>query len=745
MRAWIETEVVAGLTKDTGVARRVPACRQTGVRGLKLKQLTLFSKKCGDHFRRQTPHNKNFFILVHPIFNLSGISMSDFKIDIEQLSINTIRTLAIDAVQKANSGHPGMPLGMAPIAYSVFYKAMKHNPANPKWLNRDRFVLSAGHGSMLLYSMLHLCGYNISIEDLKNFRQWGSITPGHPELGHTPGVETTTGPLGQGFATAVGMAIARDYLASLFNKDDIKIIDHGIWGICSDGDLMEGISHEAASLAGHLNLKKFVFFYDDNKITIDGSTEISCSDDVARRFESYGWQVLTILDVNNPVQVDRAIKLCRATFEKPTLVITKSQIGFGSPNKQGKASSHGAPLGEEEVKLTKRNLGMPEDKTFYVPDEVYSHFKGIAECGQEAEDIWNRALEEYQLKYPKEFSLYKSILNGEFSNNWLEHLPKFDNYTEKIATRVASGKVLNAAAIDIPALIGGSADLNESNMTSIKSSKSFSAEDRSGRNIHFGIREHAMGAVLNGMAIYGSVIPFGATFLIFSDYMRPAIRLAALMKQKVIYIFTHDSIGLGEDGPTHQPIEQIASLRAIPNLTVLRPADANETVEAWKYAITHSGGPIALILTRQKVSVINRNIYASVEGVKNGAYIVKDTNSKPDLILLASGSEVALCLDAAEQFESEGLKVRVVSFTSWEIFEQQTEEYKNSILPLDVKARLSVEMGISLGWQKYIGESGEAISIETFGTSAPDSVLYDKYGFTVANVVSTAKRVLEKL
>ena len=670
--------------------------------------------------------------------------MPDTKLDIEELSINTIRTLAIDAVQKANSGHPGMPLGMAPIAYALYYKTLKHNPANPNWLNRDRFVLSAGHGSMLLYSILHLTGYKVSLDDLKNFRQWNSITPGHPELGHTAGVETTTGPLGQGFATAIGMAIARDYLAALFNKDDIKIIDHGIWGICSDGDLMEGVSHEAASLAGHLKLGKLVFFYDDNKITIDGKTDISYSDDVAKRFESYGWQVLTILDVNESNQVERTIKMALTNSDKPTLIITKTHIGFGSPNKQDKSSSHGAPLGEEEVKLTKRNLGMPEDKTFYVPEEVYSHFKGIVECGQEAEDIWNKTIDEYKIKYPKDFTLFESVLNYKFDEEWLNHLPKFENYLEKISTRVASGKVLNAAAIDIPTLIGGSADLNESNMTHIKSSASFSAEDRKGKNIHFGIREHAMGSVLNGMAIYGGIIPFGATFLIFSDYMRPAIRLAALMKQKVIYVFTHDSIGLGEDGPTHQPIEQIASLRAIPNLTVIRPADANETVEAWKYAINHKGGPIALILTRQKLLVLDQSKYSSAKGLNLGAYIVKDTRAKPDLLLIATGSEVSLSIKAAEQLEEEGKNVRVISFPSWEIFEKQSDEYKKQIFPSEIKARVSVEMGVGVGWHKYVGDSGEVKSIETFGASAPDNILYEKYGFTVEDVVATAKRVISK-
>ncbi len=671
--------------------------------------------------------------------------MSDSTIDIEKLSINTIRTLCIDAVQKATSGHPGMPLGMAPIAYALYYKTMKHNPANPNWINRDRFVLSAGHGSMLLYSIFHLTGYKISLDDLKNFRQWNSITPGHPELGHTPGVETTTGPLGQGFAAAVGMAIARDYLAALFNKDDIKIIDHAILGICSDGDLMEGISHEAASLAGHLKLGKLVFFYDDNKITIDGKTDISYSDDVQKRFESYGWLVLTILDVNDSDQVDRAIKLCRNGCDKPTLIITKTHIGFGSPNKQDKSSAHGAPLGEEEVKLTKKNLGMPEDKSFYVPDEVYSHFKGIADCGQEAEDLWNEKVDEYKIKYPKDYALFESVMNYKFNYDWLNHLPKFDDLSEKIATRVASGKVLNAAAIDIPGLIGGSADLNESNMTYIKSSTSFSAEDRKGKNIHFGIREHAMGAILNGMAIYGGIIPFGATFLIFSDYMRPAIRLAALMKQKVIYVFTHDSIGLGEDGPTHQPIEQIASLRSIPNLVVIRPADANETVEAWKYAIEHKGGPVALILTRQKLPILDKNKYGSAKGLQRGAYVVKDSKQKPDLILIATGSEVSLSLKAAEKLEADGMNVRVISFPSWEIFEQQPDEYKKQIFPAEIKARVSVEMGVGMGWQKYVGDSGEAMSIETFGASAPDSVLYEKYGFTVENIVTTAKRVLEKL
>jgi transketolase len=667
--------------------------------------------------------------------------MSSFS-NIDTLSINTIRTLSIDAVQKAKSGHPGMPLGMAPVAYALYYKTMRHNPKNPTWFNRDRFILSAGHGSMLLYSTLHLCGYNVTIDDLKNFRQWESKTPGHPELGQTPGIETTTGPLGQGFATAIGMAIARDYLAALFNKDDVKIIDHGIWGICSDGDLMEGVSNEAASIAGHLKLGKLVFFYDDNKITIDGKTDITFSDDVAKRFESYGWQVLTILDVNDPTQVDRTIKLAKSGYDKPTLIITKTHIGYGSPNKQDKSAAHGAPLGEEEVRLTKVNLGMPEDKSFYVPDEVYEHFKGVTVCGQEAEDLWNQKIEEYKSKYPKDYALFESVMNYIFNNDWLNHLPKFDNYNEKISTRVASGKILNAAVIDIPTLIGGSADLNESNMTFIKSSTSFSAEDRKGKNIHFGIREHSMGSLLNGMAIYGGIVPFGATFLIFSDYMRPAIRLAALMKQKVIYVFTHDSIGLGEDGPTHQPIEQVASLRAIPNLVVIRPADANETVEAWKYAIQHTGGPVALILTRQKIDVLDQNKFASAKGLERGAYILKDCKQKPDVILIATGSEVSLSINAAEKLEEEGKKVRVVSFPSWEIFEAQDKDYKESIFPKEITARVSVEMGVEMGWKKYVSDYGKSISIETFGASAPDTILYEKYGFTVENVIKIAKTLI---
>ncbi|MGQ9642735.1 MAG: transketolase [Ignavibacterium sp.] len=667
--------------------------------------------------------------------------MSEKKSSIEQLAITTIRTLSIDAVQKANSGHPGMPLGCAPIAYLLYYKLMKHNPSNPKWINRDRFILSAGHGSMLLYSILHLSGYDISIDDLKNFRQWNSKTPGHPEYGHTPGVETTTGPLGQGFATAIGMAVARDYLASLFNKDGFQLIDHYIYGICSDGDLMEGISHEAASFAGHHKLGKLIFFYDDNGISIDGKTSITYSDDVQKRFEAYGWNVLRVNDVNNLSELETNAHNAINNSDRPTLIITKTHIGFGSPNKQDTSAAHGAPLGVDEVKLTKKNLGWNYDEDFFVPAEVYEHFAGIKQCGNEAEENWNKLFKSYKDKYPKEAELFENIFNNNFGNQWEEKIPVF---SEAIATRAASGKVLNSIANDLPTLIGGSADLAESNNTTLKDYKSFSAENRSGRNIHFGVREHAMGAIINGMALYGGIIPYGATFLIFSDYLKPALRLSALMNLKTIFVFTHDSIGLGEDGPTHQPIEQLASLRAIPNLIVIRPADANETAEAWKFAIKHKEGPVVLALTRQKVPCYDRKNLSSADMLQKGAYVLRESSDNPDIILIASGSEVELILKASEILEEEGVKVRVVSFPSWELFEKQTDDYKKKIFPENLKARLAVEAGIKLGWEKYIGENGDIICMNTFGASAPDKILFEKFGFTVENIVNKAKKLLNK-
>ena len=667
------------------------------------------------------------------------------SVDIELLSINTIRFLAVDAVQKANSGHPGMPMACAPIGYTLYKKVLKHNPANPHWYNRDRFILSNGHGSMLLYSLLHLCGYKVALDDLKNFRQWESITPGHPEYGLTEGVETTTGPLGQGFTNAVGMAIARDYLGASFNKDDYKIIDHYIYGICSDGDLMEGISHEAAALAGHLKLGKFIFFYDDNKITIDGSTSLAYSDDVQKRFEGYHWQVLHVDDVNDLSQMNKAIETAHKSNDKPTLIITKTHIGFGSPNKQDTASAHGSPLGEEEVKLTKQNLNWPDDKYFYIPGEVSEHFKEVRKKGEEYEAEWNKLFESYKKKYPSEAEQFLKIMKGDFGDGWKKALPVFENINEKLATRAASGKVINAIAEYLPMLIGGSADLEPSNNTMIKGIGKFSADDRSGKNFHFGIREHGMASIMNGMALYGGIIPYGGTFLVFSDYLRPAIRLASISGVKVIYVFTHDSVGLGEDGPTHQPVEHFAVLRAIPKLVFLRPSDATETVEAWKVAIEHKGSPVALILTRQKLPVFDRKKLASAENLYKGAYIIKEAKDNPQVILMASGSEVYLAIDAAEKLQEEGINVRVVSFPSWELFEKQDSKYKSQVLPEFVKARVAIEAGVSLGWKRYVGDLGEVISIEKFGASAPYTTIFENYGFTPENIINTAKKVLNKI
>ena len=667
------------------------------------------------------------------------------SVDIELLSINTIRFLAVDAVQKANSGHPGMPMACAPIGYTLYKKVLKHNPANPHWYNRDRFILSNGHGSMLLYSLLHLCGYKVSLDDLKNFRQWESITPGHPEYGLTEGVETTTGPLGQGFTNAVGMAIARDYLGASFNKDDYKIIDHYIYGICSDGDLMEGISHEAAALAGHLKLGKFIFFYDDNKITIDGSTSLAYSDDVQKRFEGYHWQVLHVDDVNDLSQMNKAIETAHKSNDKPTLIITKTHIGFGSPNKQDTASAHGSPLGEEEVKLTKQNLNWPDDKYFYIPGEVSEHFKEVRKKGEEYEAEWNKLFESYKKKYPSEAEQFLKIMKGDFGDGWKKALPVFENINEKLATRAASGKVINAIAEYLPMLIGGSADLEPSNNTMIKGIGKFSADDRSGKNFHFGIREHGMASIMNGMALYGGIIPYGGTFLVFSDYLRPAIRLASISGVKVIYVFTHDSVGLGEDGPTHQPVEHFAALRAIPKLVFIRPSDATETVEAWKVAIEHKGSPVALILTRQKLPIFDRKKLASAENLYKGAYIIKEAKDNPQVILMASGSEVYLAIDAAEKLQEEGINVRVVSFPSWELFEKQDSKYKSQVLPEFVKARVAIEAGVSLGWKRYVGDLGEVISIEKFGASAPYTTIFENYGFTPENIINTAKKVLNKI
>ena len=658
----------------------------------------------------------------------------------DEKCINTIRFLAVDSVQKANSGHPGMPMGCAPIAYLLYSKFMNYNPANPKWSNRDRFVLSAGHGSMLLYSMLHLTGYNLPLEELKNFRQFGSKTPGHPEYGLTPGVETTTGPLGQGFANSVGMAISQAYLSAKFNND-INIIDHFIYVIASDGDFMEGVSHEAASLAGHLKLGKLIVFYDDNGITIDGKTNLSFSEDVPKRFEAYGWHVQKIADVNDLDSLESAVINAQNETSKPSLIAVKTHIGFGSPNKQDTASAHGSPLGEDEVELTKKNLGWTTEK-FYIPEDVKNFFLSLKDRGEEEEKKWNSLFQKYTEKYPEEASLFKSMINGEFGNEWKSKIPVFKDEGKKVATRSASGSVLNAISQSLPSLIGGSADLAPSNNTQVKNESAFSAENYSGRNFHFGIREHGMASIMNGMTLYGGIIPYGGTFLIFSDYLRPALRLGSLSEIKVIYIFTHDSIGLGEDGPTHQPIEHLASLRAIPKLLVIRPADANETAAAWEVAIEHQGSPVALILTRQSLPVFDQEKYPPASNLKKGAYILKDTDGTPDAIILASGSEVSVSLKAAELLNAENVKTRVVSFPSWELFDKQTQEYKDSVLLPGVKTRVSVEAGIKMGWEKYTGDKGLSISIERFGASAPGDILMNKFGFNEKNIADTVKHAL---
>lgn len=664
--------------------------------------------------------------------------------NIDTLSINTIRTLSIDAVQKANSGHPGMPMGAAPMAHVLWSGAMHYNPNDTHWLNRDRFVLSAGHGCMLQYSILHLTGYKISIEDLKNFRQLHSITPGHPEYGLTPGIETTTGPLGQGFATGVGMAVGQKYLSAKYNKPGYEIFNYRIFGICSDGDLMEGISAESASFAGHLKLGNLIYFYDDNHISIEGDTDITFTDDTTKRFESYGWQVLTVEDGNDVEALRKALNDAIAETKKPSLIKVRTHIAYGSPNKHDTAGAHGSPLGEEEVKLTKENLGFDPAKVFYVPDEVYDYYKKAVEKNEELNNEWNKKYSEYKSKYPELADEFENAKNNKLNLDWSKVLPVFEADEKGVETRKASGKVINALAAKLPLMIGGSADLSPSNDTEIKDAKSFTADNYSGRNFHFGVREHSMGAELNGMILTPGIIAYGATFLIFSDYMKPAIRLAAIMKLRTIFIFTHDSVGLGEDGTTHQPIEQLIGLRAIPNLTVIRPADANETAYAWKAAIECAEGPTALALTRQKVPVYDRKKYGSAEGVLKGAYILSDSEGTPDLIFIATGSEVQLAVNASEALEKENIKARVVSMPSWELFEKQSDEYKQSVLPKDIKKRVVIEAASSMGWSKYAGDEGVIIGIDRFGESAPAEEIFKEFGFTAENVVNQAKKLLGK-
>ncbi|MBI4417645.1 MAG: transketolase [Ignavibacteriales bacterium] len=659
--------------------------------------------------------------------------------DLDHLSINTIRTLAMDAVQAAKSGHPGMPMGAAPMAYVLWTKFLKHNPANPHWHNRDRFVLSAGHGCMLLYSLLHLTGYDLTLDDLRNFRQWESKTPGHPESHLTTGVETTTGPLGQGFANGIGLAIAQKYLAARYNRPGFPVVDYRIYAIVSDGDLMEGVASEAASLAGHLKLDNLVYLYDDNHISIDGPTTLAFTEDAGKRFEAYGWHVQTVNDGNDLEAIRVAIETAGETKGKPHLIKVRTHIGFGSPNKQDTAEAHGAPLGEEEVRATKKNLGWDPESRFLVPDQALAHFRDALDKGKKDEKEWVGLWERYRSEFPDLVTELEWARKGNFDGEWKKSIPVF---TEAMATREASGKVLNAVAAHLPTLIGGSADLTPSNNTYLKGFPEFQAGSYEGRNLRFGVREHAMGSVLNGIALTPGMIPYGGTFLIFSEYMRPPIRLACIMGIRPIYVFTHDSIGLGEDGPTHQPIEQLASLRSIPNMTVIRPADANETAVAWTVAIEHTGGPVALALTRQKVPLIDRTRYAPAAGLTRGAYVLAETAPSPDLILIGTGSEVQHAIGAYEILAKEGVKVRVVGMPSWELFERQLPEYRESVLPSTTHKRLAIEAGVVLGWHRYLGPDGEIICMNRFGASAPGDRLMKEFGFTVENVLKSARRMI---
>ena len=666
--------------------------------------------------------------------------------ELNQLCINTIRTLTIDAVQKAQSGHPGLPLGAAPMAYVLWTKFLRYNPLNPKWENRDRFLLSAGHGSMLLYSLLYLTGYDLPLEELKNFRQWGSKTPGHPENKLTPGVEITTGPLGQGFANGVGMAMGAAHLGAKFNRDGFPVIDHYVYAIVSDGDLMEGVASEAASLAGHLKLGKLIYLYDDNNVTIEGFTDLAFSEEVPKRFESYGWHTLTVKDGNNLDEIEAAIREAQSVTSKPSLISVKTIIGYGMPT-AGTRKAHSDPPGEEAVRVTKQNLGWPEDEQFFVPEEALSHYRRAIERGAKLEGDWEELVTRYEEAHAELGRTWRMMMDGKLPEGWEGLLPKFED-AKPMATRVASGDVINALAPKLPMLIGGSADLGVSNNTDIKGGGDFEAGNYGGRILHFGVREHAMGAALTGVSLNGGLIPFGGTFLTFSDYMRPAIRLAALSEVQVIYVFTHDSVGLGEDGPTHQPVEQLCALRAIPELFVIRPADPAEVSEAWRIAILRRHAPTALALTRQKVPIIDRTRYAKAEGLRRGGYVLADAESpeqqtvQPQLILIATGSEVALALEARDVLQSEGVATRVVSLPCWELFEEQSEEYRDEVLPPAVTKRLSIEAGVRLGWDRYVGPQGATISLERFGASAPGEVALRELGFNLDNVLNHARQLL---
>ena len=659
---------------------------------------------------------------------------------LDQLCINTIRMLAADAVQRAKSGHPGMPMGAAAMAYVLWTRFLKHNPANSRWLDRDRFVLSPGHGSMLLYSLLHLTGYDLPLEELTRFRQWGSRTPGHPEHGLTPGVEATTGPLGQGFANGVGMAVTERYLACAFNRPGLEIVDHYTYAIVSDGDLMEGVSAEAASLAGTWKLGKLIYLYDDNEISIEGSTDLAFTESVGRRFQAYGWHVQHV-DGNDLDGVDAAIRAARAETERPSLIVARTHIGFGSPGRQDTAKAHGEPLGEEELRATKEALGWPAESPFFVPPEALAHFRQAVVRGAEAEAEWARRVEEHARRFPEEAGRWRAMQEGGLPPGWEAGVPEFTPADGSLATRAASGRVLNGLAAGVPALVGGSADLAPSTSTYLKGYGDLGLGEWCARNMRFGVREHAMGAIVNGMALHGGIIPYAATFLAFSDYMRPAIRLAALTELRVIFIFTHDSIGLGEDGPTHQPVEQLLSLRAIPGLVTLRPADATETAEAWRVALQHHG-PTALILSRQALPVLDRAKLASASGVARGAYVLADGAWPPDVILIASGSEVHIALEAQRILGERGIGARVVSMPSWELFDGQPEAYRAEVLPPSVSARVAIEAGRSLGWSAYVGDRGTIIALDRFGASAPAAKLFEAFGFTPEQVAARAATAL---
>ncbi len=678
---------------------------------------------------------------------------------LDQLCVNTIRFLSIDAIQQANSGHPGLPMGAAPMAYTLWTRLMRHNPGDPNWPDRDRFVLSGGHGSMLLYSLLHLTGYDLALDELKSFRQWESKTPGHPERGLTPGVEVTTGPLGQGFAMGVGLALAEAHLAARYNRPDHEIFNHYTYGIVSDGDLMEGVSHEAASLAGHWQLGKLIYLYDDNHISLAGATDLTYTEDVTKRFEAYGWHVQLVEDGNDLAAIENALRAAQAVTARPSLIRVRTIIGYGSPHKQNTSEVHGSPLGPDEVKATKENLGWPLEPAFYIPGEALEHFRATVERGQAAQAAWQAKWEAYAQAYPDLALELQRMFSGELPSDWNSAIPAFP-VGKAMATRVSSGQVLNALAAKVPGLIGGSADLNPSTNTALKGlgdfqSPAFKAGDAqgavgggwsyAGRNTPYGVREHAMGSISNGLATHGGLIPFTATFLQFADYMRPAIRLASLMEQQVIFVFTHDSVFLGEDGPTHQPIEHLATLRAIPHVRVIRPADANEVAVAWQMAIEHTTGPTVLVFTRQNVPTYDRAVMTSAEGVRKGGYVLVDTDGLPDIILIATGSEVSLAVGAQAELAKMNIKARVVSLPSWEVFDAQTKSYRDSVLPPKVTKRLAIEAGVALGWHKYVGDKGRIISIERFGASAPASVIAEKFGFTVETVTAAAKQLAESI